>query len=772
LVQASDGNLYGTTPSGGLNNFGAVFRIDANGSLTMLNSFTNLSDGSFPSAGLVQASDGNLYGTTESGGSNGYGTVFRIATNGFLSTIYSFTGLNDAGFPWGNLVQARDGELYGTTQYGGTNGQGQVFRISTEGILTTLYSFSGPSDGGSPFGSLLYASDGNLYGTSLGGGANSYGTIFRMTTSGQLTTIYSFDGADNPLGGLIEASDGNLYGTVQGGGTYAHGMLFRLTSGGVFTILYSFSGGADGAVPQPGLVQDPSGDLCGTTYAGGTNGAGTVFRISTNGTVAVLYSFSGGDDGANPRAGLVQARDGNLYGTTSGGGGNANGTVFRITTGGVLTTLYSFADGQDAGFPTGFVRANSGDLYAVTVGFADNGKGTVLRFSTNGTVTRLYSFAGTNDTEPAFCSCPENKYSRLIQADDGDLYGTTPYGNSGPTIFRMSTNGALSVLCYLEGPAWGGLLQTRDGLMYGTTSTGGDADYGTVFTTTTNGVLRTLHSFDPAQDGAFPEGTLVLGGGSELYGTTPSGGPGFDPSQPYSSGNGTIFRITTNGDFSVLHSFTGGDGGAYPQDLIKGSDGNLYGATISFCTPPGYCFTLFRMTTNGALTNLYLTEGSHLYQEGPSASLVNGFDGNLYGTSSNGGDRGFGMIFRITADGTFIPLYSFMGLNDGLYAATLVQASDGNLYGISRGGGSPSIFFRLTIAPGTLVRIESPQLSYGTFGFTFQTVAGHSYTIQQTVNLASKKWLSYTNVVGDGSLFHFSMPINNGPASFFRIQEP
>ena len=333
LAQANDGNLYGTTHEGGTNGYGAVFRITASGALTPLYSFTGGNDGANPDAGLIQASDGNLYGTTEYGGTNDDGVVFRITTNGALMPLYAFTGVHDGANPRGALVQASDGNLYGTTENGGTNFEGTVFRIPTTGALTPLYSFTDGHDGGFPEAALVQAIDGNLYGTTYGGGTNGYGVVFRITTNGALTSLYSFtnghDGA-YPVAALVQASDGNLYGTTEEGGTNNDGAIFQIKTNGVLTPLYSFTDGHDGAFPEAALVQASDGNLYGTTYEGGTNGYGDIFRVTTNGVLTPFYSFATGRGGIDPLAGLALAAGGNLFGTAPGGGTNSEGTVFEL----------------------------------------------------------------------------------------------------------------------------------------------------------------------------------------------------------------------------------------------------------------------------------------------------------------------------------------------------------------------------------------------------------------------------------------------------------
>jgi uncharacterized repeat protein (TIGR03803 family) len=222
-----------------------------------------------------------------------------------------------------------------------------VFKISAAGALTPLYSFTGGADGGGPAG-LVQGSDGNLYGTTFLGGANYAGTVFKFNPAGTLTTLYGFTGgADggNPSAGLVQGSDSDFYGTTLLGGTYSFGTVFKISSAGALTNLYSFAGGADGASPYAGLVQGSDGNLYGTTLGGGTSSTncpgtcGTVFKISSAGALTNLYSFTGGADGASPYAGLVQGSDGNLYGTTYTGGANDDGTVFKM-----LVSTLAFVD--------------------------------------------------------------------------------------------------------------------------------------------------------------------------------------------------------------------------------------------------------------------------------------------------------------------------------------------------------------------------------------------------------------------------------------------
>lgn len=354
LVQGFDGNFYGTTYYGGANNSGTVFKITPAGKLITLYRFCTQSgctDGAHPSASLVQASNGDFYGTTLAGGANDDGTVFKITLTGTLTTLHSFDG-GDGLNPSAGLIQATNGNFYGTTQYGGGTGGGTVFKITPSGTLTTLYSFCAQylcADGWRPYAGLVQATDGNLYGITIYGGGNDgfgycfdygCGTVFKITPTGTLTKLYSFcasltdcsDGA-LPAAGLVQGTDGNFYGTSSAGGatTARGGTVFKITPTGTRTTLYSFcpqSPCTDGYSPL-GLVQATDGNFYGTTYYGGASYYdGTVFKITPTGTLTTLYSFD-----VSNGAILVQATGGAFYGTTTYGGTYNHGTAFTLSVG-------------------------------------------------------------------------------------------------------------------------------------------------------------------------------------------------------------------------------------------------------------------------------------------------------------------------------------------------------------------------------------------------------------------------------------------------------
>jgi uncharacterized repeat protein (TIGR03803 family) len=333
LLQAWSTVLYGVTAFGGASGKGTIFSIQPDGTFGVLYSFAGGTDGAIPYGGLIQGADGSLYGATTAGGVNGTGVVFRINTSGVETVLYAFGTGSDAQQPYGSLLQGSDGNFYGTSLAGGANGQGTVFRITPSGTETVLHSFGSGTDGIAPRGALIQGTDGNLYGVTSQGGENGHGILFRMTLQGVETVLYSFaNGTDaaNPQGSLIQASDGNFYGLSAHGGQYGAGALFKLTAGGTESVLVSFGASGDGANPYGDPLQASDGDLYVLTLNGGANSAGALVRVTLAGTESVLYSFGGSGDGASPYGSLIETSDGTLWGATSAGGSSGTGTLFSI----------------------------------------------------------------------------------------------------------------------------------------------------------------------------------------------------------------------------------------------------------------------------------------------------------------------------------------------------------------------------------------------------------------------------------------------------------
>jgi uncharacterized repeat protein (TIGR03803 family) len=392
-------------------------------------------DGTAPSTNLIQGRDGNFYGTTAQQGSNQAGTAFVVTPLGVTTILHNFGASSavdihgnfdiDGSSPSAPLIQGNgnDNNFYGTTSNGGANSGGTAFKMTPQGAVTILYNFgNGPVldingtsavDGLSPTAAMIIGSDGNFYGTTSSGGTFFHGVVFKMTTQGAVTVLHTFgdnvvdtngsavtDGADCNAA-LVQGTDGKFYGTTPNGGANGDGVAFSMTSAGMVKILHSFGGNAkdlnsnsttDGIFPMPSLIQGADGKFYGVTSSGGTNSAGIVFSMTTQGVVTVLHDFGGGTDGTFPTAGVIQGSDHNLYGTTSNGGTGNAGMAFKISLQGVETDIHNFV---------------------------------------NDAVVDPHANAATDGSLPA---------AELVQGTDGNFYGVATFGGTGVGI----TSGAVS----------------------------------------------------------------------------------------------------------------------------------------------------------------------------------------------------------------------------------------------------------------------------------------------------------------------------------------
>jgi uncharacterized repeat protein (TIGR03803 family) len=350
-------------------------------------------DGGYPSAGVIRDAAGNLYGTTWLGGAVDLGTVFEISKHG-ETLLHSFRGGADGKIPLTGLIRDTAGNLYGTTSGGGTSGWGTVFKLSVTAKETMLHSFTGPTtDGGYPLAGLILDTKGNLYGTTYSGGTNNVGTVFKAVAAGNETVLHSFtggvvggtDGA-TPNGGVVRDSAGNLYGATLAGGPQNAGIVFKVDATGNETILYSFTGGnggADGKYPMGNLVRDAAGNLYGITNIGGTANRGTIFKVDPTGKETVLHNFGFPGDGGYPQSGLVADAAGNLYGSADGGTFNY-GVVFKFNTAsGTETILYNFGGATgDGQYPIGSLAVDTaGNVYGTTQQGGKLGWGTVFKIT-------------------------------------------------------------------------------------------------------------------------------------------------------------------------------------------------------------------------------------------------------------------------------------------------------------------------------------------------------------------------------------------------------
>jgi uncharacterized repeat protein (TIGR03803 family) len=723
-VVMSGGTLYGTAPTGGTLSNGVIFSMNTDGSgFAPLYTFTGGSDGRSPYGGLVAAD--RLYGVTEGGGDGEKGTVFALDTSGNYTLLHAFAASDLEGdTPTSGLILSGN-TLYGTAEFGGPNGSGTVFSVTTNATpfasFNVLYSFtrhvpglaSTNSDGAYPASSPLVLSGNTLYGTTVSGGPSGFGTIFSLNTGGNgFQVIHSFTTA-NPNSALTLFNN-RLYGTTQAEGT-GQGSLFSLnTDGSDFTVLCSLTGG-DGSGPSfvaPLLI---GSTLYATASDGGSSGDGTVFALNLSNPLIFpeLYSFpSSGTNGANPQTGLVQGADGNFYGTTAHGAGNNDGTIFKITTNGTLTVLAS-------------INGPSGDF---------------------------------NNAPGAFPN------SALVQGLDGNFYGTTYNGgiiNSWGTVFKVTPNGTLTILASFNGtngvnPS-AALVQGADGNFYGTTYNGGTGiEVGTVFRITTNGTVTSLVSFNGI-NGANPCAALVQGSDGNFYGTTHNGGT--------NNSWGTVFEITTNGTLTSLASFNGTNGANPSAALLQGVDGNFYGTTYNGGTG-SEVGTVFKITTNGTVTSLVSFNG--INGANPSSALVQGTDGNFYGTTAGGGAYNDGIVFTMPPLGVLTTLLSFNGANGEAPLSSVVQGTNGNFYGVTSAGGEAGngTFFSFSPPPVFQTLIRHGQ----TLTLAWSAVAGQIYQLQYTTNLALTNWntFGYPLVATNGTS-SISDTIGPDPQRFYRV---
>lgn len=335
-----------------------------------LHDFDGTANGCCPQypALMAQAQDGNLYGTTPTGGASNVGTVFQITPTGTFNVIYSFDVTHGSN-PNGGLVLGVDGYLYGMSEHGGAHSYGNIFKITTAGVLTTIYDFTGNTDGGYPLGPLVLGTDGNFYGTSYPGAA------FKISTKGVFKIIKKIPSIS--YGPLVQGADGAFYGATEYGGTASVGTVFKI-AGTTVTTLYSFDT-THGSFPTSGLVQGADGNFYGTTSAGGSGNAGVAYKITPTGTLTVLYNFDPAHaaNGEQVFAGLVGATDGNFYGATVFGGSSANGILYKITSAGTLSVLSNFDVTHGAGAYGTPIQHTNGKIFGLTARGGVPGKGVI-----------------------------------------------------------------------------------------------------------------------------------------------------------------------------------------------------------------------------------------------------------------------------------------------------------------------------------------------------------------------------------------------------------
>jgi len=814
MVLGGDGNFYGTTLTGGAGFSGTVFMMTPQGAVTILHSFqdgTVTNDGLSPQLPVVQGADGNFYGTTPQGGPAGRGTAFRITPQGTLTILHSFgdgSVTNDGQMPMSALIQLPDGNFYGTTSNGSvTSPNGVVYKMTSAGAITILHTFQDESvlnDGSQPNGALVLGSDGNLYGTAqLGGGVSNEGCVYELSSTGKFLILHGFqDGSvandgSTPLTALVQGSDGNLYGMTQAGGANSsNGTAYVIaptqmlvtsptTASASVTLPFSYQVVATHAptgfsatnLPD-GLSIDPlTGLITGTpttvqtkvavitlTNAAGSENfsltitvgslpapvvtsvltaygsVGAAFTYTTTATNAPTGYAATGLTGTglsiDPATGIISGTP-TSAGTLSvsltasnatGPGAAASLSINILAAPPTLSQEYGvphrFGDGtvtNDGVLPFSIIQAFDGNFYGAAESGGANSAGTIFKMTPQGVVSNFYSFNGNLGI-----AGPRS----LIQAANGDFIGT-----SGNQIFRLTQTGTLTLLHIFPGinqiqP----LVQGFDGDFYSVVAQGGTALYGFAYKITPQGDVTILHNFrdgSVANDGITPQAALIQASDGNFYGTTTNGG---------TAGSGAIFKMTPTGTVTILHNFgdhTVTNDGNYPQSsLVEGTDGNFYGTTGFSSASSG---TVFKMTPQGTVTILHVF-GSTNDGSQPLAGLIQGYDGNFYGTTVGGGTFAEGTAFQITPQGVLTIIHNFGDTSfaiDGTAPRTpLIQSPAGNFYGVtSQGGtsgtGSGAIFSFNAMQAPTNVPIfigSAYQLSaiYSPFSFTPKALFGVS----------------------------------------------
>ena len=679
LTGGPAGELYGTTESGGPTNSGVVYRIDASG-MTVLYYFTGGADGGFPEGHLARDSAGNLYGATLFGGQGDHGVVYMLDPTGKETVLYAFAGPLDRGGPESGVIRDEAGNLYGTTLSGGVYGDGMLFKIDPAGHETVLYSFNEKSGGGGPTGTLIRSSGGDFYGTTFGGGSAGWGTVFKVDAKGHETVLHNFRFARGgfPRSGVIRDAAGNFYGTTSVGGAgcakQGCGVVFKLDPRGNYTVLYGFTG-PGGQYPYSGVIRDEAGNLYGTASDGGALLGGVVYKVDPSGNETVLLNFPGG---SRPVDGVIRDAAGNLYGTIPVGGRAGLGAVYKIDPSGVETVLHSFLGSRPGSYPTaGVIGDSTGALYGTTRFGGEDDVGVVYKLDAGGE-TVLYSFTGGADGG--------SPSSGVMRDSAGNLYGTTEFGGAAGfgVVFMVDPSRNETVLYSFQGGddgahPRGGVIRDAEGNLYGTTLDGGAAGLGCVFKLDASGNETILHMFTGGPDGSNPYGGVIRDQAGNLFGTATNGGGRSDA--------GVVFKVDGAGNETIVHQFGGpGDGAAPSSGLIMDAKGNLYGTTTAGGI--GDSGAVYEVDAGGGERVLYSFLGiENGYR--PGGGLTRDAAGNFYGTTIYGGTWDAGIVFMLSPAGQETVLYQFTdGVDGGLPLAGVIRDSAGNLFGTASSGGA------------------------------------------------------------------------------------
>lgn len=704
--------LWGMTSEGGYSK-GVIFKTDSSGSnYSIQHYFENREKN--PKGSLIKASNGKYYGMSDNGGNYGLGCILEYdSSSDSVFILHHFDGEATGSHPKGDMLEASNGKLYGMTNTGGTgNNRGVVFELDlSDNTFTKIYEFGEYPLGRLPYGSLIEATNGKLYGMTRDGGylgAGGSGTIFKLDLSGPtLTFVHTFNNTDglHPLGNLLQVNDSLLYGVTPEGGTGGQGTVFKFNIDiDKHTKLYDFDG-ITGSAPRGTPVEATDGSLYGLFNGGsGDSYNGGIFEYDIDDSTLInKYNF--GWSQYHPSTGgvlgsLIEGESNMLFGMTNRGGSKDDGAMFKFNcSSGTFTKLYDFdfddPQNNDNVFGS-LVESSPGKYLGMTNVDGTTGKGTIFEYDT--TTTTYTIKHGFNSY-----SHGENPKGSLLAASNGKFYGLTVTGgkyNAG-TLFEYDRfAGVFYKMHDFDGAATGAnpngtLIEATNGKIYGLTKWGGVNDWqGTLFEFDSGtGILTKLHDFAYAPAAGQPIGSLVQASNGKLYGMSSFGGAHFN--------RGTLFEydISTN-TFTVKHNFYN-DGSAPEGNLIETKPGILYGLTRTGGTNNQGTIFEYEISTGTLATKHNLSNDNDGRE--PKGDLIMATNGKLYGLASNGGANSQGTVFEYdtTAAGTFTKVHDFIATSTGKFSyGSLVESSDGNLYGMT-GGGTDATYY------GTLFQVDT-----------------------------------------------------------------
>jgi uncharacterized repeat protein (TIGR03803 family) len=693
-AKAQGPELWGMTYLGGDYNAGTIFKTDIDGNNQSVEHSLYKYEGMDPYyTHLCEASNGKLYGMTNEGGTNNDGVLFEYdPVINTYTKILDFDGPNNGGSPQGGLMQADNGKLYGMTRVGGTNNDGVLFEYDpATNTYTKKLDFDGPNNGKSPNGSLMQAANGKLYGMTYFGGTLNVGCIFEydLTTNTCTKKLdFNYANGNKPSGSLIQADNGKLYGMTSRGGTNDKGVIFEydLTTN-TYTNKLDFNVSNNGKQPKGSLMQAANGKLYGMTPYGGTYDYGVLFEYDpTTATYTKKLDFDNANNGKQPMRSLMQAANGKLYSTASGGGANSNGVLFEYDpTTNTYTKKFDFDNANNGGSgPSGsLIQTANGNFYGLTRGGGTNSEGVLYEYAlATNTYTKKLDFEGAKDGKE-FKGC-------LMQAANGKLYGMTEKGgvnNIGVLFEYDPANNTYTKKLDFDGTnngsnPRGSLMEATNGKLYGMTIHGGANNNGVLFeyNPTTNTYTKKL-DFEGTNNGSAPFGSLMQAPNGKLYGMTYSGG---------TNSKGVLFEYdAATNTYTKKLDFDGINNGKYPEgSLMQADNGKLYGMTRKGGTNDLGVLFEYDPTTNTYTKKLDFANNGKF----PKGSLMQADNGKLYGMTSSGGTNWGGVLFEYDpATNTYTKKLDFGGTDKGSGPfGSLMQASNGKLYGMTAGGGTNS----------------------------------------------------------------------------------